>query len=61
MSRNVPPLGSGRQLSFHGSKRRIRALRLRDHLGWGFVQFVLWILFILLVVIPWVGTHRHPH
>jgi hypothetical protein len=57
MSRNARSFGSGRQLAFHGSKRRIRALKLRDHLGWGFVWFVLWLLFILFIVIPWAGNH----
>jgi hypothetical protein len=50
--------GSG-ELRFRGSKRRLRQLRARDHVGLGFFLFVGWILFLLLVAIPWVLTlHR---
>jgi hypothetical protein len=55
------PYGSGRQLLYRGSKRRLRRIRLRDHLGWGFVLFVLWVLFIVLVLIPWIGSRPHEH
>jgi hypothetical protein len=27
--------------------------------GWGFVLFVLWVLFIVLVLIPWIGLKHH--
>jgi len=55
------PFGSGRELVQHGSKRRLRRVRVRDHLGWGLVLFVAWLLFILFVIVPWVGSHRHPY
>jgi hypothetical protein len=51
--------GSGRQMAFRGSKRRLRRIRLRDHLGWGFVWLILWVLFIFVVVIPWMLSHPH--
>jgi hypothetical protein len=48
------------ELRFRGSKRRLRRIRGRDHIGWGFVLFVGWVLFLLLVAIPWVlSLHRH--
>jgi hypothetical protein len=62
MSRSHQDLfGSGVSKRFRGSKRRVRQIRAREHLGWGIVLLVLWVLFILLVLIRWVGTRPHPH
>ena len=60
MKRDARSFG-GPQLTFRGSRRRVRNLRIREYLGWGFVWFVLWVLFILVVLIPWVGSRPHPH
>lgn len=61
MKRDARPFGGGRQKTFRGSRRRVRRLRLRDHLGWGFVWLLVWVLFILVVLIPWVGSHSRAH
>jgi hypothetical protein len=61
MRRDARPFDDGRQMTFRGSKRRVRSLRVREHLGWGFLWLVLWVLFILGVLIPWVGTRPQPH
>jgi hypothetical protein len=62
MRRDARPFGDGgSDVAFRGSKRRVRGLRARDHLGWGFVLLALWVLFILVVLIPWIGTRPHPH
>jgi hypothetical protein len=53
--RDARPFG-GPQMTVRSSRRRVRALRARDHLGWGFVWLVLWVLFILVVLIPLAGT-----
>jgi hypothetical protein len=60
MRRDARPSG-GPQMTFRGSRRRVRGIRIRDHIGWGFVWFVLWVLFILVVLIPWIGSRPHPH
>jgi hypothetical protein len=50
MRKDGRPFG-GPQMTFRGSRRRVRGLRVREHLGWGFVWLVLWVLFILVVLI----------
>jgi hypothetical protein len=52
--------GGGHSKRFRGSKRRLHRIRFREHFGWGVVVFVLWVLFVLLVVIPWIGRRGHP-
>jgi hypothetical protein len=61
MRRDARPFGGGPQMTFRGSWRRVRGLRAREHFGWGFVWFALWVLFILVVLIPWVGSRPHPN
>lgn len=42
-----------------GSRRRLRRIRFRSNWSLEMVLFLLWLLFVLTVLIPWMV--RHPH
>jgi hypothetical protein len=41
----------------HGSKRRIRRIRIRGNSSLAFWIFVVGLLLILFVAVPWFATH----
>ena len=43
----------------HGSRRRVRRIRLRGNWSVEVVLFLIWMIFVLTVLIPWMV--RHPH
>jgi hypothetical protein len=45
--------------AYRGSRRRLRRIRLRGTWSLEIVLFVIWVLFALFVLVPWIV--RHPH
>jgi len=44
---------------YRGSRRRVRRIRFRGNWSLEIVLFVIWLLFALFVLVPWIV--RHPH
>jgi len=45
--------------AYRGSRRRVRRIRFRGNWSLEIVLFIIWILFALFVLVPWIV--RHPH
>ena len=45
--------------AYRGSRRRVRRIRFRGNWSLEIVLFVIWLLFALFVLVPWIV--RHPH
>jgi len=43
--------------TYRGSRRRIRQLKMRDHWSLGLWLLVAWVVFLILVVLPWMIRH----
>jgi hypothetical protein len=48
-----PTSGSRPARTFRGSRRRMRRIKMRQSGTWEIWLLVVWIVFLLLVVIPW--------
>jgi hypothetical protein len=47
---------------YRGSRRRLRQIRLRGNASVGLWLLIAWVLFLLLVVVPWMIRQGHgPH
>jgi hypothetical protein len=58
----TPPLGKNGARPgrfYRGSRRRLRRIRFRGNWSLEIVFFVIWLLFALFVLVPWIV--RHPH
>jgi hypothetical protein len=44
-----------------GSKRRLKRLRLREHLSQDVVLFLVLLVIALAILIPWRLNHPHVH
>ena len=46
---------------YRGAKRRIRRIRMRGNWSTPLILFIIWMLFVLLVLVPWMTRHPHDH
>ena len=46
---------------YRGSRRRLNRITLRGNWSLELVLFVAWLLFVLLVLIPWMVRHPQEH
>jgi hypothetical protein len=42
---------------FRGSRRRIRRIRARRNWSIELAIFIVWMIFVLTVVVPWIASH----
>jgi hypothetical protein len=42
---------------FRGSRRRVRRIRARHNWSIELVIFIVWMVFVLTVVVPWIASH----
>jgi hypothetical protein len=42
---------------YRGSRKRIRAIKMRDNGSWELWLLVGWLAFLVLVVLPWMIRH----
>jgi len=61
MGRPAQSLNDGprRGRAYRGSWRRVRRIRLRGNWSLEIALFVIWVLFTLFVLVPWIV--RNPH
>jgi hypothetical protein len=51
-------LGSHRQpMTFHGSRRRMRQITIKGNSSLELWLLVVWVVFLLIVVLPWMVRH----
>lgn len=47
--------------TYRGSRRRLRRISLRGNWSFELLLFVAWLLFCLLVLVPWLVQHPPTH
>ena len=47
--------------AYRGSRRRMKRITFRGNWSLELLLFVLWLLFCLLVLVPWLVRHPHEH
>ena len=45
--------------TYRGSARRVRRLRMRGNMSWELWALIAWVVFLLLVIIPWMARQGH--
>jgi hypothetical protein len=43
--------------TFRSSRRRVRKITMRGNAGWEIWLLLAWVIFLLLVVVPWMARH----
>ena len=43
---------------YRGSRHRLRRVTLRGNTSWQLWALVLWVLFVLFIVLPWISRHE---
>jgi len=53
------PSGQRAGKIYRGSHRRLKQIRLRGNSSFGLWLLIVWVLFLLLVVVPWMIRQGH--